>query len=26
LVEDIANGFPETAIYLGNVWTTEPTG
>jgi ADP-ribose pyrophosphatase YjhB (NUDIX family) len=26
LVEDIENGFPETAIYLGNVWTTEPTG
>jgi 8-oxo-dGTP diphosphatase len=26
LIEDIRNGFPETATYLGNLWTTEPSG
>ena len=25
LIEDVRKGFPETAVYLSNVWTTEPT-
>jgi len=26
LLKDIRNGFPEAAAYLGNLWTSEPTG